>query len=101
MTSLTDIEQRTLHLVEYGKQLNPARDWLVLLIISGVLLIASAVVNIFIFVGVRNGPGEATLTSGAPTIDANTVSSIEAVFKKRASEQGNYEHVYEFVDPSK
>lgn len=101
MTSLTDLEKRAFGLVSYGERLNPVRDWLILLLVAAALLVVSAVMNVFMYIGVRNAPSHTPMVSDQPAIDAKSVAAVEAIFQKRAAEEGNYEHVYQFVDPSK
>ena len=101
MTSLTDIEKRALSTFTYGEQLHPVRDWLVLLIVAGVLLLTSAATNVLIYEGVKSGVAGDAVSSPVAGVDAGAVSTVETVFKERATEMGNYETVYQFVDPSK
>lgn len=102
MISWNDIEQqirRRLH-VEYGEDIRPVRDWLILLACAGVLLIGSALWNAWTYVRVADGE----IIGGAPAtvpIDTNSINAAEDVFAKRAAEEANYKNAYRFVDPSK
>ncbi|HVW71541.1 MAG TPA: hypothetical protein VHB93_00090 [Candidatus Paceibacterota bacterium] len=101
MTSITDIEKRTLSTFSYGERLNPLRDWLLLLVIAAVLFLASIATNVLIYEGVKSGVAQSSLTSAVPEVDASAITNVEAVFTQRATEMQNYEKVYQFVDPSK
>jgi hypothetical protein len=83
---------------QYGERLNPARDWLVLVSISAVLLLMSLAWNAWLFNRVTNGAAIGTATS-TPTLNPAAIDSVNELFQKRATIETEYKNAH-FVDPS-
>ncbi len=78
---------------------DPARDWFVLLALTGILLAASVAWNLWLFSRATNGEqvGHATTT---PAVEIQ-LSQVKALFADRAQEREKYVSGYGFVDPSR
>lgn len=85
--------------VSYGEQLDPARDWLLLLSAATILLALSILINVWIYIKKDTVP----IPSTAPTVELPTTSLTHAaqLFHMRMLEEANYRSVYQFIDPSK
>ncbi len=84
---------------EYGEHLRPLRDWMIMLSVAGVLLIASAAWNAWTFY--RAWTGESVGADAiAPGVMTNEIEAAKKVFEMRALEESRYEGEYHFVDPS-
>lgn len=101
MTSFDDIEKQVLSHVEYGEDIRPVRDWLVLLSIAGVMLVASIGWNVWLYIRVVNGEGFGSSVTNSSGLNTAALDGAQAVFQKRATEEENYRGAYHFVDPSK
>ncbi len=103
MKSFTDIEKQVLsHVhVEYGEDIRPTRDWLLLLSCAGILLLVSVLFNVWTFARVVNGEIVGGVTTTAPQVDTNAIDAVQKVFEDRTSEELNYKGAYHFVDPSR
>lgn len=99
MTSLSDLEQKTIARISYGERVRPIRDWLLLLSAATLLFIASAAWNTWYYYQVLAGPVEAT--ASAPTLDTAAVTGARKALDMRAAEEAKYETTYQFADPSK
>jgi hypothetical protein len=99
MTSLNDIEQKTIARISYGERIRPTRDWLLLLSIAALLFIASAAWNAWFYYRVLEGP--VSSAEPAPTLDTAAVTNAKKVLDARAAEETRYEQGYSFVDPAK
>jgi hypothetical protein len=97
--SLTDLLKKV-H-IEYGEDIRPVRDWLALLGLLAVLLLASVAWNVWTYYDVASGGTFGGTNTTAPAINTDSFSAAQAVFGARATEEGNYRSVYHFVDPSK
>ena len=84
----------------YGDRLRPTRDWFVLLAAAGVLLLASMAWNVFLFNELQNGKALGTTSAQVSKPSTPSVVHAQDIFKQRASEEGNYQTLYHFVDPS-
>lgn len=82
--------------------IDPVRDWLLLLTVSGLILIGSIVWNMWAFGTVASGGTIGTVMSRSPTVFDNTsLEPIRTLFEKRATEEEKYTTgVYHFSDPS-
>ena len=88
------------HFFTYGERLRPQRDWLVLLSITGVLLAISVAWNLWLFARVTNG--EQIGDQQAQTqVHGAKLDAMNALFERRAQEEGRYLNEYRFVDPSR
>jgi len=86
----------------YGSRPNPARDWLVLLILSALALALIAIWNLWAFETVVNGGtlGNAA-TSTPPVFSQTSLDTIQNLFTSRAEEDAKYTNgIYRFSDPS-
>ncbi|HRH24318.1 MAG TPA: hypothetical protein PK109_01885 [Candidatus Paceibacterota bacterium] len=83
------------------KHLDPTRDWLLLLALVIIALIASVVWNAwFFFIALE----EESTSQSAPveaTPDTNSVEKAQALFELRAAEEARYRNEYRFIDPSR
>lgn len=88
--------------LRFGKRLDPARDWLTLLSLAGIILAGSIVWNAWAFDTVANGGvigTSATITP--PVFSTSSLDAIHAVFEHRASEEAKYvSGAYRYADPS-
>ena len=101
MKSFSDIEKEVIAHAEYGEDIRPVRDWLILLCGVAVLLIASVLWNVWAYTRVVNGEMIGSATAPAPIVDTNAIDAVQNVFQSRAAEEVNYKGAYHFVDPSK
>ena len=81
---------------------NPARDWMVLLSFSAIVLVCIIVWNLWAFNTVtRGGTIGASATTTAPAFSRATLDAIHAVFTDRAEEEAKYRTgTYRYADPS-
>jgi hypothetical protein len=85
----------------YGERIRPARDWYLLLSIAGILLVIGVVWNVFLFNELENGKSlQSSIPAQSHPIANSSITAVQAVFQKRATEENNYQNVYHFVDPS-
>ena len=86
----------------YGPFLNPARDWLALLILFTMALTGIVVWNAWVFGTVAQGGIIGSVaTSSPPIFDSSSLDAIRAIFADRSAEEIKYETgVYRFADPS-
>ncbi len=82
--------------------LDPARDWLVLLILTTIILAGIIVWNVWAFDTVAGGGAIGTPPAKAPaTFSQSSLDTIRTIFANRASEEAKYTTgVYSFTDPS-
>ena len=87
---------------EASANLDPERDWLVLLIISAVALIGIVMWNVWAFETVANGGIIGTAaTSTTPVFSRSSLDAIRAIFQSRAAEEDKFvSGAYGFTDPS-
>lgn len=79
----------------------PSRDWLALLTIALLLLIASVGWNAWTFLRITSGEG---IGDAAPIDTGPDIGSVERareVFLERAAEEQRYFAEYRFVDPNR
>lgn len=82
---------------------DPARDWLVLIILSTILLAGIIVWNVWAFDTVASGGsiGGDSSAGGSSAYDLSSLDSIRTLFEDRATEAAKYETgVYRYADPS-
>ncbi|MBP6860316.1 MAG: hypothetical protein KBC38_02020 [Candidatus Pacebacteria bacterium] len=99
MTTLKQIEEKAMHAVRYGDELRPQRDWSVLLILAGLILIASITVSAWTFIRVTQGQPVGVDGSAAGNA-ASDIENAKALFEERRAEEARYRSEYQFVDPS-
>ena len=85
-----------------GERIDPARDWMLLLILSTIILAGGIVWNAWAFDTVANG---GVLGSPAPkpqpVFKRSSLDSINSIFSARAAEEAKYETgTYRYADPS-
>ncbi len=83
-------------------QIDPARDWLIVLIISTIALVGITVWNAWAFDVVASGGviGSPAATT-TPVFSQSSLDAIHAVFANRATEEEKYlSGVYSYADPS-
>ncbi len=85
----------------YGEQIKPIRDWFLVLGISCVVLLVSVAWNVFLFHQLESAKSTIVQQEAAaqPGL-GDAVARIQSIFQDRATEEGNYEKLYHFVDPS-
>lgn len=88
--------------LRFGKRLDPARDWLALLSLAGIILAGSIVWNAWAFDTVANGGVIGTVGAVTPPVfSTSSLDAIRAVFAHRASEEVKYvSGTYRYADPS-
>ena len=86
----------------YGQRIDPSRDWLVLLSVSGIILAVIVVWNVWAFDTVSKGDSiGAPVETGAPLFNQASLNELNAMFSARASEEQKYQSgAYTFTDPS-
>ncbi len=84
-----------------GDKKRPSRDWLALLAIALLLLIASIGWNVWTFIRITSGEvvGEGPSVVTGP--DTSALERVREVFTNRKAEEQRYLTEYRFVDPSK
>lgn len=84
----------------YGNRIRPSRDWFVLLLCAGLLLVASVAWSLWLFMALANGKtlGPAPIAKEPQT--QGSVNAVQTIFQARATEEGHYQGDYHFVDPS-
>lgn len=90
-----------LHL-SYGKRLQSARDWVILLVIGVIAVFISLAVNVWTFDRVVKGGvlGEPPSTQDI-VFDASRLEKLVDLFARQAAKQREYvEGTVQFVDPS-
>jgi hypothetical protein len=83
---------------KYGERLNPARDWLALVSVAAILLVASIGWNVWLFLRVTNGDAIGTATD-TRSLNPASIDSVDVLFQKRAATETDYKNAH-FVDPS-
>jgi|GEM_PF-1527582 len=86
--------------LSYGKRLQPARDWFVLVSLALLALGALAVVSVWMYLEGARPTGEGEVPTLTPAFSVDALDKTEALFEKRAEERSRYEAEYLFVDPS-
>ncbi|MBI2409958.1 hypothetical protein HYV30_02860 [Candidatus Kaiserbacteria bacterium] len=82
--------------------IDPARDWITLLMLAFIALAGILSWHLWIFQTViEGGDFSATETSAPPLFDPAELRTIRAIFEARAAEVRKYETgIYSFADPS-
>jgi len=79
----------------------PTRDWMLLLSLAALILVASAGWNVWTFVRVTSGDVGAVEEAAVDGPDLTALERVRAAFQERAAEEARYRSDYRFVDPSK
>jgi hypothetical protein len=96
--NLTSLRSR----LSYGARIDPARDWSILLVLGGLVLVLVVVWNVWAFETVVNGGvlGNATVSS-PPLFSQASLDTIQSLFSDRLVEETKYrDGTYRFADPS-
>ncbi len=101
LSKLTDINslRSALSRVSYGDRLRPQRDWLAVITITGILLLASGGWSYWLFEQVAMNEQQGT-DAVATHINTSALDTVDRVFAARAAERAHYQDDYRFVDPS-
>lgn len=83
-------------------QLDPERDWIILLIASGIALTGIIVWNAWIFDTIATGGVIGSpMPNATPVFNQSSLDAIHTIFTSRAREEANYvSDVYHYIDPS-
>ena len=102
MTTLRPILASLLARLRLFSRLDPARDWIVLLIISMMALVCIVVWNVWAFDTVSRGGTLGTPATSTPLLfDRSSLDAVHAIFVNRAAEEEKYiSGGYSFTDPS-
>jgi hypothetical protein len=93
---------RSLARLRYGKDIDPARDWIALLTLSLIIFAGILVWNAWAFDTVVGGGviGSQSVAE-KPLFNSDSLTQINAVFTARSAEEGKYvTGVYQYADPS-
>lgn len=100
MTIPTHILDQLKHLRQ-NTNVEPVRDWLVIITLSGILLAGSIVWNVWAFDTVANGGVIGTVAQAPQSFDSTSLNIIHTIFTDRANEEAKYvTGVYRYIDPS-
>ena len=82
---------------------DPARDWYLLLLLTGVGIVAIILWNIYLFTTVASGGTIGTPASTpSQTVEQSAFDTVREIFLMRDSEEANYKSgVYSYTDPSR
>jgi hypothetical protein len=86
--------------LSYGETVRPARDWLLIVAIVGVFIIASVSWSYWVFYRIGTGESAIPGAGATPSVNPVTVQTVTDVFDARAAERAHYLNDYRFVDPS-
>ncbi len=101
---LTDIMgsyKKALRLLKTKSDAEPARDWLVLLILVLLFIVASVAWNVWFFLESVSEKETVSVEEQEEVVDVDTTGKIRQTFMLRGEEEGRYRNVYEFIDPSR
>ncbi|GEM_PF-1131284 len=100
-SSLSDSFKKLPRAFPRSVSINPTRDWLILISLVLLLLIANIIINIFGFQQLVSRRNDITIPpSSAPAINEQAVQNVQQIFVTRASEQAKYESgAYSFTNP--
>lgn len=91
----------------YAGEVNPERDWFLLLLLFVFLVLVSAAVNVFLFFGVYTGEAVSNqVSTDPPAREARQVEErlegVEAIFGERQERYQEFlDQSYGFVDPAR
>ncbi len=102
MTTIRNAVTSFLRRLRRGAELDPVRDWLVVVTLSIILLLGIIVWNVWAFDTVANGGSlGAVAPSTTPVFDQASLDAVHTIFANRADEEAKYvTGVYRYVDPS-
>jgi len=86
--------------ISYGPRIHPARDWVIVLLVSLVVLAGFVVAGVWLFLqGDAPDPTKQTAAQSA-ALSPELLSGTDALFEERAQESVRYQREYQFVDPA-
>jgi hypothetical protein len=101
MKNFQDTLKKFSRTFSYGSKMHPDRDWSILVSIAAILTALSIGFNAWLFIEASTGKLAASSAAApdhlAPAIN---ISTVQDVFKKRATEEDAYQNTDSFVDPS-
>lgn len=98
--NLPFLKQVKLPMLSYGTRIDPVRDWLVLLIVFGILLLATLAFHAWLFFTVTRPDQSPDMGAAAEDVSGELLERTRDVFTERAREADRYRS-FEFVDPSR
>ncbi len=100
--NISDTIASLLKRMRYGANIDPVRDWLVVLTLSIIVLACIVVWNVWAFSTVASGGAIGTSSpKAAPIFDPASLNAIHTIFAARADEEARYvTGVYRYADPS-
>lgn len=87
--------------IRYGKRIRAHRDWLILLAVVAMLLLAASVWSAFLFFEEPKPAALPETGSGLPSVSEESLGKVEALFEARDAERARYQSEYRFVDPAR
>lgn len=97
---LKKILAKYLRFLRYGDHERPYRDWVVILVGTLILLVASASWSYFVFGSVSSEYVPAGQASSTAAVAKAPLEAVRSLFVERALERTRYLTEYHFVDPS-
>ena len=88
--------------LHHGIRPNQTRDWLILLIFSGIAFLGIVIWNVWTFETIANGGiVDTSVIKTPPIFDRSSLDTVRAIFENRAAEEIKYEKgTYHYADPS-
>lgn len=90
----------TLTLPGYGSRIDPVRDWLIVIIVAGLLLLGTLALHTWLFLEITRVDQSPRMEPAAADTSAELLQQTRQVFTERAQEALRYRS-FEFVDPSR
>lgn len=87
--------------IRYGKRIRAHRDWLALLAVTAILLLAVCGWSAFLFFEEPKPAALPEAESGLPSVSEESLGKVEALFEARDAERARYQAEYRFVDPAR
>jgi hypothetical protein len=100
MKELQEKLERALLALKYGNVIRPHRDWLILLTISLIVFVGSAVWNAWLFNKVIRGEFLGDAPEVAPLQTLDTLETVKDVLEERRVKELFYRVGSSFVDPA-
>lgn len=89
-----------LKFLQYGDTVRPVRDWLVIVSIATLLVLAAAGWSYELF-RTTTAPTESEGAAPSTSVSRTSLDTVRGIFEKRAEERAHYLTDYRFVDPSR
>lgn len=84
-----------------ARDIQPMREWVVIVSMGVLALVTSIVWNIFFFLETVSDKEGVTDIGSSETVDTSVVEQVRETFDKREVEEGRYRNEYQFIDPSR